>query len=337
LAAAGRNSGSIRLTSTGERRSITRREGVLGVHSLDRFGLVVPDLETAARFYGAFGLDAVARSDGLQLRTAGNPHGWAELREGPRKALRYLSFGAFADDMERFRARVATLGVERIDPPAGVESNGLWFRDCDGLPVEIKVAEKTSPDAPAPFDVSPPAPASRRASPLRSTVGQVRPSRLAHVLVFARDVGRSLAFYRDALGLRLSDEVPGGAAFLHAVHGSDHHVLALVKSDAPGLHHCSWLTPSIQEIGQGAFHMAEQGYRRGWGLGRHVLGSNFFHYVRDPWGSFAEYSGGSDFIPADRDWPGEAQAAEDAFYLWGPSPPKDFAFNYEAHPEALRG
>ena len=36
--------------------------------------------------------------------------------------------------------------------------------------------------------------------------------------------------------------------------------------------------------------MADQGHGKGWGLGRHVLGSNYFHYVQDPWGRFAEYS-----------------------------------------------
>lgn len=328
------------MTQNGNERR-TRRPDVLGVHSLDQFGLAVPDLEEAARFFGDFGLALRERPNGLQLHTAGNEHGWVSLSEGPRKALQFLSFGTFADDLDRFRERLAKLGIERIDPPHGVESNGLWFRDCDGMPIEIKVAEKRSPDAPADFRHAPPLSSPTvgspsRNSPFRGTVGRVRPERLAHMLVFTRDVGRSVAFYRDVLGLRLSDEVPGAVAFLHAVHGSDHHIVAFAKSDAPGLHHSSWYVGSVQDMGQGASYMAERGYRQGWGLGRHVLGSNFFQYIRDPWGSYAEYSGGADYIAADADWAGEAQAEEDGFYLWGPSPPEDFVFNYEAHPEALR-
>ena len=42
----------------------------------------------------------------------------------------------------------------------------------------------------------------------------------------------------------------------------------------------------IDDIGIGAA-MADKGYHKGWGLGRHVLGSNYFHYVRDPWGASA--------------------------------------------------
>ena len=66
---------------------------------------------------------------------------------------------------------------------------------------------------------------------------------------------------------------------MHGIHGSDHHLLALVKSSAPGFHHCSWDVSSINDIGLGAMRMADKGYTKGWGLGRHVLGSNYFHYV----------------------------------------------------------
>jgi hypothetical protein len=64
------------------------------------------------------------------------------------------------------------------------------------------------------------------------------------------------------------------------------------------------LDGTIHEIGLGAMQMADKGFSRGWGLGRHVLGSSYFHYVRDPWGSYAEYSCDMDFIPADVDWQG---------------------------------
>ena len=29
-------------------------------------------------------------------------------------------------------------------------------------------------------------------------------------------------------------------------------------------------------VKQGAMHMLDKGYEKGWGLGRHVIGSNFF-------------------------------------------------------------
>ena len=102
-----------------------------------------------------------------------------------------------------------------------------------------------------------------------------------------------------------------------------------MKSSAPGFHHCSWDVSSINDIGLGATRMHDKGYTKGWGLGRHVLGSNYFHYVRDPWGSFAEYSCDIDYIPKEDRWPSADHKPEDSFYLWGPDVPPEFTVNYE--------
>jgi catechol 2,3-dioxygenase len=157
----------------------------------------------------------------------------------------------------------------------------------------------------------------------------VRPRRLSHVLVFTTDIDEAIDFYTGNLGLRLSDR-SDLVAFLHGIHGSDHHILAFAQSTAPGMHHCSWDMSSIDDIGLGAMSMAGKGHVKGWGLGRHVLGSNYFHYVQDPWGSFAEYSCDIDYIPATRPWDAKYHQPEDSFYLWGPEPPADFAINREA-------
>jgi catechol 2,3-dioxygenase len=96
-----------------------------------------------------------------------------------------------------------------------------------------------------------------------------------------------------------------------------------------GYHHSAWEVGSISEVGLGAMQMAESGYARGWGLGRHVLGSNYFHYVRDPWGSYSEFSFGIDYIPADLLWTASTPDPQNSLYLWGPPPPEDFTENYE--------
>jgi len=51
--------------------------------------------------------------------------------------------------------------------------------------------------------------------------------------------------------------------------------------------------------------------------------------VRDPWGSFAEYSAGIDFIPADVEWRAADHPLADSFYVWGPPPPDYFVVNHE--------
>ncbi len=309
----------------------TRRPGELGVHSLNTFVVETPDLAVSERFYSSFGLDLAGRGRGFELRTEGYADPWATIVDGPRRKLHHLSFGAFEDDLSRFRAHLDALGVARLDPPAGFESNGLWFRDHDGSLVEIRVAEKTSPNFKAPA-LFPTTPGGHAAAPKRSQTGVVKPKRLAHILLFTRDVAKAIDFYARVLGLRLSDRSGDQIAFMHGMHGSDHHMVAFVKSEGPGLHHTSWDVPGVNDVGLGAMQMADRGFSAGWGLGRHVLGSNYFHYVRDPWGSYAEYSCDIDYIPVDVDWEAGDHEGHDAFYVWGPTPPADFAVNHELAP-----
>ena len=305
-----------------------RRPGELGVHSIDHCHMVVPDLKVAQHFYDSFGLDALEKGRGLAVQIHGDDHIWITIGEGARKRFGYVSFAVFEEDFKAFGQRLETMRVQRLDPPAGMDSVGYWFRDPDGNLIEVKVAPKTSPDAKSSFgEIS--APAGTRGAPYRSTASRCRPRRLSHVLLFTPDVLRALEFYSRVLGLRLSDRSGDVIAFMHGIHGSDHHLIAFAKSSAPGHHHYSWDVASISDIGLGATFMLEKGYERGWGLGRHVLGSNFFHYVRDPWGSYSEYSADIDYVPANCDWDSGDHPSQDSLYVWGPNLPDDFIQNFE--------
>ncbi len=316
------------MTAIGGFQAPTSGEGRLGVHSIGEFVLSVPAPEKAADFYGAFGLDISDAGGQVALATA-DGYRWGRVVGGPRKAMHHVAFHCFEEDLPRFKTHLEGQGIRLLSPPPGFDSNGLWLADPDGLLVEIRVGPKTSPDskaAPAPFDADEAA----RCAPYRRLAGRARPRRLSHILRFTPDVERMIGFYARALGLRLSDRSGGAIAFMHAIHGSDHHILAFARSEAPGLHHLSWDMPTLDSIGVGAIAMADKGYRMGWGLGRHVLGSNYFHYVRDPWGSFSEYSFNIDHIPARTEWEPLDHPAEDSFYLWGPDMPPEFVFNAEA-------
>lgn len=312
---------------TAPQAALPRRSNALGVHSLDRFAFSVPDLAAAASFYEAFGLDVRRDGDRLELRTAGNAHCWGVVHaNGKPKTLQYLSFSAYDGDFDALARR---LGDRRCEPHAMSDGKGLWIRDPDGTLVRIQAGPKVSASAKAQAaPVAAPLPG-KGAAPSRSKAGPVRPRRLSHVLLFTPDVARQLAFYTETLGLRLSDRSGDVIAFLHAPHASDHHVLAFAKSEARGLHHSSWDVASLDDVGLGAELMRTRGYTKGWGVGRHVLGSNYFYYVQDPWGSFAEYSYDIDFVPADVDWPAADHPPEDSFYVWGPPVPDDFIVNHE--------
>ncbi len=307
----------------------TKRAGELGIHSMDTFTMTVPDLQVADDFYRAFGLDVREEGNTLGLYTFGADHRWLSIAEGGRKKLNHLCFAIFEEDFEPMRKRIEQMGLRLMDAPRGVETNGFWFIDPFGIAIEVKIAEKTSPSEKTPFGLGS-VPGGVAAASMRSKAPTVRPTRLAHVLLFTPDIPKAIEFYSRALGLRLSDRSGDGICFMHGIHGSDHHLLAFAKSPAPGLHHCSWDMGGINEIGKGAMQMADKGYARGWGMGRHVLGSNYFHYVRDPWGSYSEYSADIDYIPHDCDWQAGDFPPEDSIYLWGPEMHKDFVHNYEA-------
>lgn len=307
----------------------SRRAGVVAVHSVNRFVFSVPDLTEAEKFYTAFGLDARRTGDHIDLYAHGHAHCWTTVHSGtPVKKLLYISYGIFAEDVAALRVRVERAGIGCAPHPLS-DGSGLWLNDPDGTPLQLIVAPKVSPSAKTVPTVVPAVAAGQGASPARSRAAQVRPRNLSHILKFTSDVPRMMRFCIDVLGLRLSDQSGDGIAFMHGAHGSDHHLVAFAKSNGSGLHHSSWDVGSINEVGRGSEQMREAGYDKGWGVGRHVLGSNYFYYVRDPWGSWAEYSCDIDFVPATFDWPAADHPPEDSFYLWGPPVPPDFVTNFE--------
>lgn len=297
------------------------------VHSVDEFVISVPDLQQARHFYRSFGLDVQEEQGGLGLYTVGHPHRWGRVLPGRVKRLLWVAFGLYAQDLPRFEQHLSAR-AHRIAPPPGAPADGMWLQGPDGLPIQIKVADKCSPSHHAPQQPWP-ACANRGRSPARSKVPLVQPLYLSHILMFSADVDGAVRFYSEMLGLKLSDKSGSVIAFMHTPHGSDHHLIALAQGGGTGLHHSSWCVDSLDSVGTGMEQMAHAGYAQGWGVGRHVLGSNYFRYVRDPWGSYAEYSYDIDFVEAGAEWPTADHPPEDALYVWGPELPSDFVTNYE--------
>lgn len=312
---------------TTQERLATASRGLMAVHSLNHFSLCVPDLTIAEEFYRTAGLSTKAEGDTLVLGSAdGQKVGY--LHAGPRKTLHHLSFAIFPEDLDGFATRLRHLGVAMERPTMSRFRNGLWFRDPDGNLIEVAVGPRTMPLEKSPMLLVFQPGGTRTAHGIKPGV---TPTRLGHVLLFVTDVGRTVAFFERTLGLRLSDRSGDLVAFMHTPHGSDHHILAFAKSHHKAFHHASFDVGSPDRIGLGAMQMAAKGYERGWGLGRHMAGSNFFHYVQDPWGSFIEYFCDIDYVPAGMDWQAQDLPPEHALYLWGPPVPDYFLVNSETH------
>ena len=96
------------------------------------------------------------------------------------------------------------------------------------------------------------------------------------------DIDEAIRFlFEFVLGLRLSDR-SNIVAFMHAIHGSDHHVLAFAQSTAPGMHHCELGTLPASMIGLGAMSIGRTD-TEGLGPSSSCSGIELLHYVQDPW------------------------------------------------------
>jgi catechol-2,3-dioxygenase len=96
-------------------------------------------------------------------------------------------------------------------------------------------------------------------------------------------------FYTQVLGLHVSDTIRRDFVMFLNAGTVDHHIFGFISSTHRGFHHASFEVPSIDATAIGADRMRSRGRDSGWGLGRHTIGSNFFHYNPDPWGSWIEW------------------------------------------------
>ena len=290
------------------------------VVALAGLGIEVPDVEVGRAFYTAFGLGVSERAGALSFRGS-DPHSadLLVLQGGPAKRLHHVAFHAHERDLPAIAERAQRLGAEVRQPEFAGIRPGLWLRDPFGTWFSIAALPPGGGAAAAGA-----APAGTQAA---SDAGRIdvhkwqtmptapQPRSLGHMLMFSPDWERAEAWLQQALGLRTSDRAAGKVAFMSAGEGDrNHHCFGLINSTHAGFQHASFDMGSIDAIGMGVLRMRDAGFRESFGPGRHALGSNLFHYVRDPWGSWVEYYADMDRISESwqaRDWNALP-------YVWGP-------------------
>jgi len=296
------------------------------------FTLEVPDLAAGVQFYTDAGLEAWVTDNVAHFRCEGASRPCISLIGGKeRKRLHHISLRA--DGLEEISGRVDGSGGTIIVPASGAQAGDLWVRDPHGMLIHLVDIPDDPPREPSqPFEINAPGRLVRRgrsAMKPGSAYPPVKPTRLGHVLVFTPDVMRSVAFMTEVLGLGLADHAQDVIAFCCARRNSDHHVVAFAKSPGIGFHHGSFEVHGPDEVGRGGRALMEKSARGEWGFGRHTIGSNFFHYIQDPWGSWFEYYSDMDYIEDYALWQPTNYGMEDSLANWGPAVPEDFVTNYE--------
>ena len=303
------------------------------IRSLQHVALYVPDLKAGHAFYKTMGLESHVENGSVTLRCPGRAQDQVRLIHGPRKSIAWVCWGTREGDMPILMERLRANDVRLEEAPPHAPPGGIWLRDPDGVLVNIRAAEPAEQTRPA-VEINNPGThyhrVARRGAPHRNV--DAIPRKLGHLLKFTTDINRDIRFYTEVLGMKLSDRIGDElAAFLRCGGDSDHHTLALATSEAPGLHHLSWEMGNIDHLQLCAERMLAAGYQDGWGVGRHIYGSNYFHYIRDPWMGLNELFWDIDFIPEESPWEVEvAQAGPESLYQWATvPPPEDFLRNYE--------
>jgi catechol 2,3-dioxygenase-like lactoylglutathione lyase family enzyme len=279
----------------------------------------VPEPEPVRAFYRDLGLAETApgrlasADGGEQLR----------IESAPRRCLVALAVGVDdADDLGRVASSLGKLGVVAERAPRSLSA----VEPVTGVRVELRIEPRVAQKAPARMPLNAPGEPTRidARSPAVLAAERPRPRRLSHVVTTSSDPAASKLFFTEGLGFGVSDEVPEiGACFMRC--SSDHHNLLVLPGPFAFLHHSAWEMDDADAVGAAAAAMvAGDAARHVWGFGRHAIGSNYFWYLRDPAGNFAEYTSDLDVI-ADADaWQVASSAPVHGLAAWGPPVPASF-------------
>lgn len=270
---------------------------------------------TLVNFYFAtFGFSAHERSAGQWFLEA--PQRRMLIRAGSRGAQPLHAFRVNeAGQLDALRAwcKARQLTTEPYASPW--LSDAFTLADPDGRQIAFGIASPAPPARPA---AAPPAAARL-------------PGRLQHVVVATSNLPRLTAFYRDALGFLVSDDVvdyaqvdeagtgvPGRGDVTASFFRSDpeHHSFAAFQAPQIRPDHISFEVGDWNAIRDWADHMGDCRIKLWWGPGRHGPGNNLFFMIEDPEGYKLELSAELEIVPAEvapRTWKHE----ERTLNLWG--------------------
>jgi len=289
------------------------------VSQLSYLGLSVSDIQAWEQFAtNTLGLQVSARGDDgtLFLRLDDYHHRFLVHPTG-KDDLDY--FGWEVTDEHALRAMAEQLkaaGVEvRHGTPEEIQLRGvvdlIAFKDPSGIPSEIFYGPLMAFNAPF-----------QSPRPISGFVGDTQG--LGHMVVVMDDFDRSLHFYRDVLGMRISDFVhverpPGNKVRLVFFHCNPrHHTIAFPAMPNPPkrLNHFMLQLKSLDDVGATYYLCQDQGVPIARSLGRHTNDHMVSFYLRTPSGFDVEYGWGARVVD-DSTWQVQMHTSGS---MWGHRP-----------------
>jgi catechol 2,3-dioxygenase-like lactoylglutathione lyase family enzyme len=311
------------------------RDPIIKVHDIAWLEFEKPDLARAEAFARAFGFSTALRSaDELRLRgsDAGSP--CVIIRRGPRS--RFVGTAFTAQDQADVLRLADAAGTSIRALPESLGGVTVDLVDPSGLAVRVVSGthqlEPLSAQTPHVFNFG---------HELRRVNVAQRPprvptrvQRLGHVVLQTTRYRQALDWYLDHLGMIVSDflyfagqrERGPVMSFIRCDRGStpaDHHTLAMALGPSNRYVHSAYQVCDIDAMAAGGEYLAELGYRRSWGIGRHIQGSQIFDYWRDPDGFLVEHFTDGDMFDATLA-PGWAPFTASGLSQWGPTITRDF-------------
>jgi catechol 2,3-dioxygenase-like lactoylglutathione lyase family enzyme len=236
---------------------------MIQIRRLGHATLTTPDIERQVAYYtDVVGLNLIERSKDRAVLACKLGLEAIALEAGPPNALSRLSFQVAPDgDLAAIARALADAGV-KTERASGITpgiADAVVFRDPKGTMIEVFAAYRFAAND--------------------GRQSGVMPLKLGHVAYRVDDVQKTVKFYTEVLGFRVSDWLDDTFAFLRC--NTDHHTVNFVFDAVPQLHHIAFEVKDWAEIQRAAETLAENNIHLVWGPGRHIVGHNIAIYHRN--------------------------------------------------------
>ena len=222
-----------------------------------------PDLEREVAYYSdVLGLIVTERDKNRAFLATRTGVEAISLERGDKPALTRLSFQVAPEaDFSAYSRELSEHGIKSeqrngVSPGA---ARALVFTDLKGTLIELYSDYVFARDD--------------------GKQAAITPLKLGHVAHRVDDVQKTVKFYTEVLGFRVSDWHADTFAFLRC--GSDHHTVNFVYDAVPKLHHIAFEVKDWPEIHRACDFLARNKIHLVWGPGRHIIGHNVAAYHRN--------------------------------------------------------